>query len=67
MKQGGQLTKPYAVEGLGDLAIAKQYKIELKNHFQLLQNEGGIENQWTRFKTVVMKSVEEAIGRRRGK
>ena len=37
-KQSGKLTEHYAVEKLRDLAIAKQYKIELKNHFQLLQN-----------------------------
>ena len=48
-EQVGQCTKTYAVDRLRDPAIAKQYKIEMKSYFQLLENKGGIKCQSTRF------------------
>ncbi|XP_019618826.1 PREDICTED: uncharacterized protein LOC109465826 [Branchiostoma belcheri] len=59
--------KPYAAEKLKDPEVSQQYKLELQNRFQLLQDMGpDLEDQWALFKETVTKSAEETIGRRRG-
>ncbi|KAI8491212.1 hypothetical protein Bbelb_308450 [Branchiostoma belcheri] len=60
--------KPYAAEKLKDPEVSQQYKLELQNRFQLLQDMGpDLEDQWALFKETVTKSAEETIGKRRVK
>lgn len=60
------VTKPFDTAKLKDRATADQFRIELTNRFQLLEDSDNIEVQWAQFRETVAEVAEEVVGRRRG-